>query len=796
MKSDGARRSGGTLAGTTGEGNMKTRLCPLFIVVVIVQLIMSQYCYGQSSSESNVPKGMIKGKVIDTESKTPLRGVNILVIDTQFSTTTDSTGDFAIDSIPVGNYVLRFSRDGYETFSKTDIIVKPGRITFIQAELRLAAIEMGEITVTAGYFPQTSEQPTSAVNFSSEEIRRAAGSGGDVSRIISGLPSIAKTNDTESNLIVRGGSPVENGFLIDNIEIPNINHFPTQGSSGGPIGMVNVDFIQDVNFYTGGFSAAYGDKLSSIMDLTFREGNRDEIDGQLEMSFAGFAVVAEGPVPNERGAWLFSARRSFLDLIVEAMMEGEVAVPKYSDYQGKLVYDVTPDNKITVLDVLGVDSIEDTREDAEDAGDIAYGKYNASKNTFGVNWQYLWSQSGYSNTAISHTFTKYKINQIETKTDTNLLDNNSLEQAFRLRNTNHYRFSESNRVEFGVNAEHTITDHDYFFAVYTDVLGGDTPEFSIDDRISADKIGVYASHIWRPFHRLTTTLGVRADYFSYNENIHISPRLSASYSISDKTSINGSTGVFYQELPLVVLYQNEENKELETPVAYHYVLGLKHLLTENTQLTLEAYDKEYKNFPLDPATPPLFVLDELTYRYGFFFNHEELVDNGKARSRGVELLIQKKLARDFYGIISSSYSRVKYQDYDGIWRDRVFDNRYNFSISGGYKPNNVWEFSMRWIYAGGPPYTPFDMEASTAMNRGVIDESNINGDRYPDYHSLNVRLDRRFHFSRSNLLFYLSVWNVYNRENISAYYWNEIENKPDKFNQWSLMPVFGLEYEF
>jgi hypothetical protein len=147
-------------------------------------------------------------------------------------------------------------------------------------------------------------------------------------------------------------------------------------------------------------------------------------------------------------------------------------------------------------------------------------------------------------------------------------------------------------------------------------------------------------------------------------------------------------------------------------------------------------------------------------------------------------------------LISGSYSRVRYEGYDGVWRDRVFDNRYNFSVGGGYKPNNVWEFSTRWIYAGGPPYTPFDTVASQAINRGVLDQNSINAERYPDYHSLNVRLDRRFHFSHSNLILYLSVWNTYNQENISSYYWDEIENKLHTSYQWGLIPVFGLEYEF
>lgn len=764
---------------------MKTRLYYIFIIMVAILLTASQ-----SDSDSKILKGTIKGKVIDAESKTPIHETRVIVIGTQFIAAADSAGEFSIANVPVGSYTLRFIRAGYETLSQTDVIVKPRRITFVQAELTVAEVRIEEITVTAGYFSRTEVQPTSVTNFSTEEIRRAPGAAGDVSRIIGGLPSIARTDDTENSLVVRGGNPFENGFILDNIEIPNINHFPAQGSSGGPIGMVNVDFIRDVEFYTGGFSAAYGDKLSSIMNMTFREGNSDEFDGQLDIGFAGFGAIVEGPIPKEKGSFMFSARKSFLDLIVEAMDE-EASVPNYSDYQGKLVYNITPNNKIMVLNILGVDSISENEAD-----DMTYGDYAATINTLGVNWQYLWSESGYSNTSVSHTFTKYDVNHFETRTDKELMDNNTLEQAFRLRNTNYYRFNEYNQLQFGVCAEHSITEYDKFLGEYTDALGGSTPEFYMDDEISADKLGIYASYIWKPIHKLTTTLGVRTDYFSYNEAVHISPRLSASYSLTNKTAISGSTGVFYQELPLVLLLQTEENRDLKAPVAYHYVVSLKHLLTENTQLTLEAYQKDYDHFPLEPSTPSLFIIDEHAYRYGFFFNHEGLVDSGKARSRGVELMIQKKLAKDFYGLVSGAYSRVKYQDYNDVWRDRVFDNRYNFSVGGGYRPNKVWEFSMRWIYAGGRPYTPFDIAASESINRGVLDQNNINGERYPDYHSLNIRFDRRFYFRNSNLIFYLDIWNAYNRENVSAYNWDESKNKPVTFHQWSLMPIFGLEYEF
>jgi len=746
------------------------------------------------ASAQEVKYGSIQGQVLDLETKSPLLGANILIDGTKLGATLDLDGKYTIKNVPVGNYTVRINLIGYEPLVKTDVIVRSKRITYVNAELRISAVKISDVTVTAGYFSKVEDQPTSAVNYSGEEIRRAPGSAGDVSRILSALPSIAKINDQSNSLVVRGGSPVENAFFVDNIEIPNINHYPTQGSSGGPIGLLNVDFIEDANFSSGGFSAAYGDRLSSVMDLTFREGNREEFDAQLEMTFAGFGVVGEGPLMNKKGSWMLSLRRSYLDLLVDAIGTG--VAPRYSDYQGKLTYDVSPRDKLTVLEILGDDFIEFTKDQSLDDGNIVYGKTDIIENAFGVNWRHLWSKNGYSNTSISHMITRYKSDFNETRTDDQLAGGTSTEQSFYLRNVNHYRFNNSNRLEFGFDAKHLSIDNNSFFAEYTDPFGDSIPRVDLVDEINGQKFGVFATYIVKPFARFTASLGLRGDYFSVNKNSHLSPRVSLSYQIAPKTSLNATTGIYYQNLSLIGFGGSGDHTDLKDPAAYHYIIGINHLLTENTRLTVEIYNKDYVNFPLDPTQPSLFIVDEIFYRYGFFFDHQFLEDSGRANSRGIEFIVQKKLAKDVYGLVSGSYFKSRYRDYDGTWRDRVFDNQYVFSAEGGYKPSNKWEYSLRWIFAGGAPYTPFDIAASESIHRAVFDESRVNEARYSNYQSLNLRVDRRFHFGGSNLIMFFSVWNAYNRKNVASYYWNEVENKQDTTYQWSTLPVIGLEYEF
>ena len=178
------------------------------------------------------------------------------------------------------------------------------------------------------------------------------------------------------------------------------------------------------------------------------------------------------------------------------------------------------------------------------------------------------------------------------------------------------------------------------------------------------------------------------------------------------------------------------------------------------------------------------------------WNQTALEDKGKSNAKGIEVILQKKLADEFYGLVSASYSNTRYKDYFGNWHDRIYNNKYNFNIEGGYLPGKEWEFKVRWIYAGGVPYTPYDYAASKEAGVGIWDLTRTNQERLPDYHSMNIRVDKRFYFSGSSLLVYLSVWNVYGRKNVASYYWNEITNEIDTQTQWSTLPVIGIEYEF
>ncbi|HUF09108.1 MAG TPA: TonB-dependent receptor [Rhodothermales bacterium] len=744
------------------------------------------------------PRGSIAGAVGDARTKHALPGATVFIQSLDRGAASGSDGRFSIDNLPAGAYVLRFTFVGYEAVTRTDVVVRPDRITYVDAELEPAVLGGVEAVVTAGAFSGT-RNAVSITARDAEEIRRAPGAAGDVSRAMSSLPSVAKVNDLRNGLVVRGGSPVENAFYVDGIQIQNINHFPTQGSSGGAIGLINPDLIRDVQFQSGGFSSSHGNRLSSVMDITFRDGNRDETEMQLDLNLGGFGFVAEGPLDSNGSSWILSARRSYLDFLVNHLMGDEVdAVPIYGDVQGKAVANLSPKSRLSLLGILGIDISGIDRESAIDEDENTFGDADYTLGSIGLSWRYLIGTKGFITTYASFGSNRSEIDSFETLTGRSLHENHSRESVLRFRQVTSL-VSGDHSVEFGADAEFEFGDYELLFAAETDPFGQAQPALQVHDRIRTGGAGVFGTYSLRLLPALSISPGFRVDYGSANGQVEISPRLAATLDVDLLTSFSLAGGKYVQRLPAALLAQSPSHNELPDMTAWHAVASASRLLNEDTKLTVEGFLKEYRDFPVDPTQPALFMMDELFYTNGSFESfggHPAIEPEGYARSLGVETMVQKKLAERIYGLASASFSRSRYRDLETRWRPRVTDNRLMATVQGGYKPNERWEFSLRWLYAGGAPYTPFDEEASAEAQTGIYDDSLINGLRMPDYHSLSIRFDRRFHFRSSSLIVYLSVWNVYGRHNVAGYYWNEVDARVQEVEQFGTLPILGLEFEF
>ena len=739
------------------------------------------------------PEGRISGSVATSGTLEPVAGAFVILDGTSLGGLTDGNGEFSITGVPVGSYNLRVSSVGHHPGMKTDVIVRSERLTMVEFLLEPAPLAGGTITVRPSYFSRDEAQAGSSQEFSGEEIRRAPGSAGDVVRIIAGLPSVSKVDNQYNGLAVRGGNPFENGIYIENMEFGNINHFPRQGTSGGGLSMVNVDVLSDVRFSAGGFSAAYGDRLSSVMELKLRGGNRQEFDGQLDFGMAGAGTVLEGPLAGGDGAWLVTARHSWVDLLTS--IADIDAVPTYSDYLAKVELDLSPSHRLTFLGMGAIDYVDYTFEQAGDDGNPNYGITDTKSLLTGVDWRWLWHGDGFSRTSLSFSDLSYGGDYRKTSNQEIEAVQDSDERSASLRNTNTWSASPGLEMNFGLDLRLGFNRYDSYFGADTSWSGEPLPPLTIDRDVQNFQGGIFCETTLDISQRVVATFGLRGDYSDRNRSMTVSPRGALSLQTNEDCTITASAGIYRQALPAELIARSTEFESLCDPVATHYVLGFQRLFSEDTRLVVEAYLKAYSRFPFDPGQPGYFILDGLGSEQDLY-SFISLQSGALARSRGIEVTLQKRLAMGLYGIVSGSYSRSSYRSPGEPFRNRIFDNRVIVGIEGGYRFDERWEASLRWDFAGGRPFTPLDVEASAEFNRSILDESRINAERLPAFHTLNVRVDRRFNFSDTALVTYASIWNAYNRRNVAAVYWNGVEHREDRIYQWGIMPVVGLEYEF
>lgn len=757
-------------------------------------IILLFFIVNFSLSAQENTSGTLRGTVIDAIMQQPLAGANIVLEGTQIGAATDLEGAFHISSVPVGTYRAVVSYIGYEKKIIADVIIRPERITFLNTKLVPTELETIEVVVVGGYFDDKISKVTGLTNFSFEEIRRAPGSAGDISRILMNMPSVSKLNDQSNGLIVRGGNPFENAFYIDGIKVPNINHFPAQGSSGGPLSLLNVDFIREADFYTGGFNVNQGNSLSSAIDISLREGNRYEFDGQLDLNFTGFGGVFEGPLAGI-GSWLVSARRSYLDILINALETGTSIAPRYEDYQWKLAFDLADNHSLSFIGLAGRDHSESDDETARENKMESFGTQEYMEVSTGFNWKALWNDNAYSVTTLSLSITDYNETYFQPNTGNLLLDNNSIERSYTLSNKNHFFFQHGGILEFGFEAFYINNSFSGLYGSYLNEHNIVLPETNFASSSNDLSFGTYLQYTIPLFSRLNITPGLRVNHYGFTENTTYDPRIGASLKLSEQITLRTAAGIYHQSLPRILLERNNPGK-LSTPRAFHLVAGADYLITPSLRLSIEAYRKNYSRFPMDPLQPGFFIIDENIYDNAFYSQHETLESTGEAYTEGIEIILQKKPSAGFYGLASLSLFNAKYKGLDGTWRNRITNNNFTAGVEAGYKNASGWEFSFRWIYAGGPPYTPFDINKSMEEKTGIKDLNRINEARYPDYHSLNLRVEKRFYFQSSNLVAYISIWNAYNRENIASYFWNRYDNRRDTITQWSILPIFGLEYEF
>lgn len=657
------------------------------------------------------------------------------------------------------------------------------------------------IEVTASSVVAPEEVRSSVHLVEGEEVRSSAAGLKDVSRHLQTLPGVMfGGNDFVNELIVRGGHPQENLYIVDNVEVPSINHFATLVTTGGPVGQFNTELLSGVTFLTGGYPAAYNNRLSSVLQLTQREGSREEgFRGQATFGFAGTGGVAEGRL-GKRGSWLVSARRSFFDLVTDDLGFG--GVPIYTNLQTKVVYDLNSSNRLWFSSIGGTDRVSVRPK----AGRIMQeaDPYNVDakgwRNGAGLNWQQLFGPRGVGLLGLTHSRTSVDDLVKDMRlADATVYRGRSAEDELAVKYDLTLEIAGLRRLQVGAAGRWLLPD----FRMQAP-FGTENPfsqdvarvnPIDVNTKTTLRQQSAYAQFNRSVGKRVSITAGARADRYEYLNATRISPRAGLTLRLTDTLSAHASAGSYAQQPSFTYIVSVPVNRGLIPMRSHHVVGGITWVPGSALRFTAEAYEKRYADYPVALDYPQI-TLASTPYFWGAGYLMTPLTSAGRGRVRGVELNADKKLTARWHGQANLTISSSRHAALDKIMRPGGYDARYVMNLISGYRFNSRWSAAARFAHVSGRPYTPFDLAKSAAQNRGVLDLQQVNAVRSLAYRRLDLRVDRNFEVRGGTLNVYGGAQNALRRKNFFAEVWNFRTNKPKTEHQMGLFPIFGLEWRF
>lgn len=749
------------------------------------QLVTFLFLLSSSLATFAQDTGTIKGKVVDEISQEPIPFANVVVQGSQLGSATDIDGNFQINKVPFGYQKLEVSAVGYAPKTSTDVLVTKANTPYIEIGLSATATQLKEVVVQTSKFKKTEESPVSLQTLGVEEIERNPGGNRDISRVIQSLPGVASTTSFRNDIIIRGGAPNENRFYLDGVEVPVINHFQTQGSSGGPVGIINVNFIREVDFYSGAFPANRGNALSSVLEFKQKDGNKEDWKFRGTLGSSDVGLTADGPI-GENTTFIGSIRRSYLQFLFQALRLP--FLPTFTDSQFKLKHKINDKNQITFIGLGAYDEFrlnESVNDGIDDPEELERNNFILGNIPVNEQWNYTvgavykhFGKNSFQTLVASRNHLNnqsFKYEGNDDSSEENLIqDYNSTEIENKLRFENDSRFG-SYKLNIGANLEQAIYTNSTFLRRAT-LAGPQVTDFTSE--IDLVRYGLFGQ-ISRPVldNRLTLSLGFRLDGNSFSEDMsnpldQFSPRFSASYSITDRWSINFNTGRYFQLPPFTVLgFRNSEgdlvNKENEVKYIQsdHIVGGVQFNPTNSTKITVEGFFKDYSQYPF--SLTDSISLANLGADFGVIGN-ESVASISEGRSYGVEFLAQKRSTSGWYGIVAYTLVRSEFKDKNGDYISSSWDSRHIVSLTGGRKFKKNWELGLRWRFVDGQPFTPFDVQASALrtnwdLRGNALPNYNLlNTQRVPAFHQLDIRVDKVWYFKKWSLNLYLDIQNLYN----------------------------------
>lgn len=766
----------------------------------------------------------IKGVVIDKSTRQPLEFVNVLVVGLGIGASTDANGNFLITQVPPGIYRLQASFLGYKTELTPEYRVN--HVTpYVQIELEEENASLNEVVVTASPFQKVPESPVSLRVIGLQEIEKAPGANRDISKVVQNYPGVAFSPiGYRNDLIVRGGGPSENRFYLDGVEIPNINHFSTQGASGGPVGLIDADLIRSVKFYSGAFPADKGNALSSVLDFSLRDGDMERNSLKATLGASEVSLSSNGHIGNKT-SYLVSVRQSYLQALFKIL--GLPFLPAYTDASFKIKTRFDSHNELTLLGLGGIDRMKlNLGIEGEDAEYMLSYLPEINQETYTVGGVYRhYSQRHVQSIVLSQSYlnnrnVKYRDND-ESSEENLTLRLGSIEQETKLRMENTSSWSVW-KVKAGFDLNYSRYKSNEYRKVFANALR----EYDYHTDLSLWRWGMFASVDYAaPDKSFTASMGVRTDGNNYSDKMkelwrQLSPRLSVSYRLIEGLTLSGHVGLYYQLPSYTALgFKGEEGEYVNRHLDYISVsqesLGLSWTPNENMELSVEGFYKLYGHMPFSLSDQiPLSCKGN---DYGTIGN-EALSSEAKGRSYGVELMFKWLLTQKLNLSSSLTIFKSEFKDGEqGSYVPSAWDNRFILNMSGTYNFPKHWSLGAKVSCIGGSPYTPYDVEKSSLVEawnvqgRAYYDYSRYNQERLPVFGQLDVWVDKTFYLKKCMLGFYLDIQNITAsklRQPDALMSTGQIENpsaplseqryvmKSIRQESGTLLPTLGITFEY
>jgi CarboxypepD_reg-like domain/TonB-dependent Receptor Plug Domain len=734
-------------------------------------------------------KGIISGTIKDKVTQKQLSGASVTIENQAFADQSNADGRYEIKDIPVGSYNVKVTYQGYKTDVQYNIVVSSGATQFINFELDRSSTKVGEITVKgsrkASAVAADLITPLSVQRLSSTEIRSNPGGNFDISKVIQALPGVSGSTGGASfrnDIIIRGGAPNENVFFLDGMEIPVLNHFQTQGASGGPAGMLNVSFIEDVKLSSSAFDAKYDNAMASVFQFKQRDGNNKKFSGNIRLSGTEIAGTLEGPL-SKNTTYLVSARRSYLQFLFKAI---DIPIrPDFTDFQYKVTTKINPKTSISFL---GLGAIDEFTTEATKTS-TPENEYILRSVPFINQWNYTTGATlkrlvddGFYTVSLSRNMFDNRIDQFEDKQQGNEafrnlgLKSQEIENKLRFE---YNKFVKGWRWSAGAMVQYVKFNNNLLSKV--SILQPDSSgtlqavriPITYNTNINFFRYGAFGQ-LSRKFldDKLGMTFGARTDMNTFTDNganplPALSPRFSVSYSIAPKWQISGSIGS-YAKLPIYTAlgYKdnagNFANKKLDYIRSNHYVTGVEFLPKNDLRITAEVFYKQYSNYLVNQNTGISLANEGTDF---LAIGNAPFDGNGKGRAYGFELFLQKKLTKTIFATTSYTYFHSQFSGANGKYIPSAWDNRHLFSGILGKKFKRNWEMGLKLRATGQSPYTPYDTAASRPQfvlnGRGVLDYDKLNTLRLSPFWQFDFRVDKKFNFKKRTLDIFLDVQNAF-----------------------------------